>query len=253
MPKKSFSPVLLVFLASIIQLISPGITTLLGQSVGSPNSDPLITPAGYAFIIWGVITFLAFFYGIYQILPKRDNRELHKDLSVHLIIIYLLFPLWLIAAAENWLLLTVLIFVGMFTQLTVAFQKVLHYDGKLPPIEKVVLLGQLAIYTGWTTVAIFANTASAIKYYGLSDAGTLGIIWQSFILIGALINSVYWLKKFDRNLIYGLTIIWAFTGVLIGLMAYDQTLILQFITGVAILVVLMYMLPIPRQYIERTT
>lgn len=99
------------------------------------------------------------------------------------------------------------------------------------------MLGQVAIYTGWSTVAIFANTAALLKFYGLQDTGIGGVVWQSFILIGALANSWYFIKKFKRNPVYIITILWAFTGVFVGLTMYSKVFVLQTVTIIAILVV----------------
>lgn len=232
----------MVLMASFIQLISPGVVTLLGFSVNSPNSDPQITPAGYAFVVWGVITILSFAYGLFQVFPNRTNKQLHSNLSRGLTGVYLLFVFWLIAAILKWLTVTVIIFLIMFVLLTLLFEKIIQERHRLTRIEKIILFGQIAIYTGWTTIAIFANSASAIKYYGLTDTGVLGILWQSVILILALVNGKYWLKKFDRNVIYGLTLIWALSGVFFGLLRYSDNLPLRIITLFGIILVGLHLL-----------
>jgi hypothetical protein len=213
---------IIVLVTAFIQLISPGIVAALGLSVGSEASDPQITPAGYTFVVWGVITLLAFSYGVYQILPNRKNRELHYKMSKGLSIVYILFAAWLVAAILDWLFMTVGIFICMFFILTFLFQKLIKEKNTLSSIERIILFGQVAVYTGWTTVAIFANTASALKFYGLSDTGASGIIWQALILVFALMNSKYWLQKFNTNLIFGITILWALIGIFFGLTQYDN-------------------------------
>lgn len=233
----------LVLSTSFVQLMSPPIFTILGLSVSSRNAgnsqggDPQLTPAGYTFIVWGVITFLSFGFGVYQSLPSRQNQQLHKAVSHKLAMVYLLFVLWLFAAALQWLAVTVFIFLIMFFLLTCVFEKVLEKKNRLNLPEKIMLFGQLAIYTGWTTVAIFANTASAIKFYGVSDQGTAGVIWQAVILTLALVNSKYWLNKFNRDLVFGATIIWALVGIFFGLLQYDDTMVLRLITIFGIILV----------------
>jgi len=48
------------------------------------------------------------------------------------------------------------------------------------------------------------------------------MIWQATILILALINGKYWLEKFNRNLAFGITLLWALTGVFFGLIQYKK-------------------------------
>ena len=232
----------IVFVTSFAQLISPGLLTVLGYSVSVENSEPQITPAEYTFVIWGVITLLSFFYGVFQLFPGRINKQLHFQLSKGLSIVYFLFVLWLITAVLDWLLITVLIFLVMFVILTVLFDKLIRERQNLTFPEKIILFGQIAMYTGWTTIAIFANTASAVKYYGITDNGFTGILWQSIILVIALINGKYWLGIFKQNVIYGLTIIWALVGVFSGLLQHSNNLVLRLIVGFGIILVLAHLL-----------
>ena len=211
-----------VLVSSFLQLVNPGIMTLLGYTLESEGDAPQITPAAFTFIVWGVITTLSFAYGVYQALPHHGNNGLHMILSKTLTTIYLLFVVWLIAAAMQLLFITVLIFVVMFIVLILVFDKLIKERNNLNRAEQIILFGQIAIYTGWTTIAIFANTASAIKYYGLSGVGVTGMIWQAAILILALINGKYWLEKFNRNLTFGITLLWALTGVFFGLIQYKK-------------------------------
>lgn len=230
-----------VLISATLQLISPGILTLLGKSVNSKISDPQITPAGYTFAIWGIITLLSFCYSIYQFLPNRKNADLHLTISRAITLVYLLFVCWLFFATKQWLVTTVIIFSVMFFLLTLVFEKVIENRHRLGLTEKFVLFGQIAIYSGWTTVAIFANTASAIKFYGLSDSGLTGIFWQSLILIFALINGKYWLKKFNNNITYGATILWALVGILIGLMQFEDNIPLKIIVIFGIFLVTIHL------------
>jgi hypothetical protein len=230
-----------VLISATLQLISPGILTLLGYTVNSKESDPQITPANYTFTVWGIITILSFCYGIYQFVADRKNKDLHQSISRALTAVYLLFVCWLFAAVVQWLILTVIIFLVMFYLMTLVFERLIQDRQQLGLAEKIILFGQVAIYTGWATVAVFANSASAIKFYGLPDNGVVGILWQSFILILALVNSKYWLSKFQNNIAYGGTILWALVGVLTGLIHYDNNLPLKLIVTFGIFLVTIHL------------
>lgn len=147
----------LVLIGGIAQLTTP-IFTRFDQA--STYNDPEIIQADYAFGIWGIITALGFLYSIYQVLPNRRNRKLHQRISRALLMIYLLFSAWLFSAQKHWLLLTVLIFIVMFILLVYVFQEIPLREYKLNGFEKIVLEIQIGLYTGWSTVAIFANTAA---------------------------------------------------------------------------------------------
>jgi hypothetical protein len=220
---------LILLIVSITQIISPAFSSF-ENGTDAENTDPQFTPAGYTFAIWGVITFLALCYGIYQILPNRRNEALHQQINSKLIFLYLLFSAWLFAYTKDWIIFTVIIFLGMFYLAYSVFQQIIPHRNQLTKYEKFFLEAQVGLYLGWSSFAIFANTGAALKFYGISDLGTSGIIWQSMLLVGALINTIYMLYKTKANYFYGGTIIWAFVGVFFGLRGESNTVFLQILT-----------------------
>lgn len=239
-----------VLIFSITQLISP-VFSSFNNRANQNNTDPQITPAGYTFSVWGIITILSFLYGVYQILPRRKNENLHISIAPLLIVVYILFSVWLYAAAMNWLIMTVVIFVIMLVLLSLVLDKIFMNAHSLSNVEQVLLKSQVAIYAGWSTVAVFANTGSLLKFYGLEDAGLTGSIWQSVLLFAALVNSIYGLKRFKGNWVYAGTILWAFVGVLAGLSDESEVIFLQVITSLAILVVIILTILINRWEIKQ--
>jgi translocator protein len=205
-----------VLIASIIQIISPAFSSFENGSDPN-NTDPQFTPAGYTFGIWGVITFLAVCYGVYQLLPNRKNAALHQQLAPKLIVLYLLFAFWILAYTKDWLIVTVITFLGMFFFAYFTFQEILQSKNLLTIYDKIFLEAQIGFYLGWPSIAVFANTGAALKYYGLSDLGTMGIVWQTVLLVAALTNATYILYKVKANYFFAATIVWAFVGIFFGL------------------------------------
>ena len=227
-------PRVLVLATALLQALSP----LLFRLSGSPglegeSSGPAITPAGYAFIVWGAITGLAFAYGVYQVFPRK-NQTLFRQISLPLSAVYGGFSLWLLAASQQWLWATVVIFGGMLFFLWRAYDRVIAGRIALSPVEVVLLAGQLGLYTGWTSIAVFANLAAALKNAGLSDVGSTGMLWQGLLLLGATLNGLYGIRRSGGSLFYTATVLWAFVGVLIGLNRLEGTQVLQVCTGIAI-------------------
>jgi translocator protein len=227
-----------VLIASLIQIISPAFSSFKNGSDPN-NTDPQFTPAGYTFGIWGVITFLAVCHGIYQLLPSRKNVTLHQQLAYKLILLYLLFAFWILAYTKDWIIMTVIIFLGMFFLAYFSFQQILSNRDSLTIYEKISLEAQIGFYLGWSSIAIFANTGAALKFYGLSDLGTTGIIWQILLLSAALINATYVLYKTKANYFFAATIIWAFVGIFFGLRGETNTVFLQVISILALAIFLL--------------
>ncbi len=224
-----------VFVLSTSQLLSP-IFSSFNETQRQNNFDPPITPAGYTFGVWGVITLLSFFYGVYQVLPNRKSSGLHQQAGLALCVVYILFSVWLFAASRYWLWATVVVFVTMFLLLFMLFQFIKANKAQLTKTDKILLEGQVGIYLGWCTIAIFANTAAALAFYGIIKDGTIGILTQSVILVLALLNGMYGSYKTNGDYFLSVTIVWAFVGVFFGLRENDDTLILQSVVVCAILI-----------------
>ena len=224
-----------VFVLSITQLLSPLLSSF-SNNQRTNKFDPPITPAGYTFAVWGIITLLGLCYGVYQLLPNRPAADLHQKVGKLLCVIYVLFSFWLFAASRDWLWITVVIFVVMFGLLFMAFQIIQENTQHLTLADKILLEGQVGIYLGWSTIAIFANTASALSYYGLLTMDNMGMVIQAVLLLLALLNGMYGSSKTNGNYFLSATILWAFVGVYFGLRQYSNTTALQIIVISAIFV-----------------
>ncbi|MBO0930988.1 hypothetical protein [Fibrella aquatilis] len=224
----------LVCLTAVMQQLSP----LFSSFDGNGGNDPQITPAGYAFAVWGVITLLSLAYGIYQVIPGNRNIPLFGQLAPYLIGTYLGFGLWLWAAASPNVWLTVPIFIGMFWLLRQAYRRVLPYRSQLTTTQRLLIEAQLGIYLGWTSVAIFANIASVVKSLGVSDTGPAGQLWQGLILLGATVNVFGCVRLTTGSLAYTLTALWAFVAVFVGLRQLQGPVILQALALTAVVSVL---------------
>ena len=228
-----------VFTLSLTQTLAP-VFSSFNDNQSKNNFDPPITPAGYTFAVWGIITLLGLCYGIYQLLPNRTSADLHQKAAKILCVVYTLFSVWLFAASRNWLWTTVLIFVAMFVLLFMLF-KLIQENKQQPTLaDKILLEGQVGIYLGWCTVAIFANTASALSYYGVLTMGNSGVVIQAILLIFALLNGMSVSSKTNGNYFLSATILWAFVGVFLGLRQNSNTTILQIVVFAAILVFVSY-------------
>jgi hypothetical protein len=209
---------ILVVLFAVSQSVTAYLTTLGSTSqLTNETSTPLITPAGYAFSIWAVITAGSIAYGVYQLIAHR-NSEIYARIAPYSILLFAGFDAWLYAAQQNWIWLTLVIFIGMgFCLLRILpLLVVSNRAGHLSRIEQVVTYGTFGLYAGWTTAALFANTAAAIKFSGVPDTSTLGMVIQTGLLLVATIVSAFSISRLKGSTPYTLAILWAFGAIAIG-------------------------------------
>jgi hypothetical protein len=208
---------LLVLLLAIGQVVSPAlITALTGRSVGdSSGPEPLTTPAGYTFIIWAPITLGSLAFAVYQALPTQSNRGFYPAIRRPAMLVFAGFTLWILAAVNDWLWVTVAIFVAMFFLLWRILLPILAEKTVWTTAERWVVALPFSLYTGWATVAIFANTAAALTFSGWPVTGMFGLTWQVAILIAATVNAVIGLRRTGGDLPYLGVILWALGGIVV--------------------------------------
>ena len=72
----------IVIIGAILQVLIPALPSLgIGERIGSQSDEvrTLITPAGWAFSIWGPLFAGSFVFAIYQLLPaKADDPFLER-------------------------------------------------------------------------------------------------------------------------------------------------------------------------------
>ena len=188
-------------------------------------SSPILTPAGYAFAIWGVITLGCVVYGVYQLLPQQRKNKLYDQMAVPLMITFTGFSLWIYCATREWLWTTVAIFVTMLISLWWAYSYILKSKQKFSLFESLLLKGTFGLYIGWGTVATVLNAVTALSFYNYiyPDTRSLGV--YILVLFAALANSLVGLKMIKYSSYYFGTIIWAFVAVAVETFQKDAILL----------------------------
>jgi hypothetical protein len=85
---------------------------------------------------------------------------------------------------------------------------------KFSPLENTLIRVPFSIYFGWITVATIANITVFLVSIGWNGFGIADYIWTMIILlVGALIGILR--LNHDRNVAYGLVLVWAYLGILL--------------------------------------
>jgi benzodiazapine receptor len=174
-----------------------------------------MTPAGYAFSIWGLIYLSCLAFSIYQALPSQNKkfRALRR--------------IYIVSCAANcaWLyfwsremmtvcLGVILILLGSLAYINLKLKQTEtageYWFAKLP----------FGIYFGWVTAATLVNAMIALVYQGI-PLGYSTNLAVAFIFIAAILGVLIRLKL--TNYFYPLAIAWALTA--IAVKQSGQTLI----------------------------
>jgi len=186
-----------------------GITT--GEA--SDNFVNLFTPAGITFSIWGIIYLLLLGYTIYQFNIKTKSEEQEKvfiKINKLFILTSLANVTWIFAWHYRIIWLSLLIMLA-FLVLLIKIANIINAK-KYENLNSLFVRLPFSIYFGWITIATIANVIVFLQSINWNGFGISEQIWTIIILlIGATIGITRMLK--DKNIYYGLVLIWAYAGI----------------------------------------
>lgn len=200
----------LVILATIGMIIfnylsATGILGGVDTRVISDRYPTSITPAGYAFAIWGLIYFGMIIFSIYQALPSQIER--FRGIRRVYILSCLFNCLWLYFWSREMIVLCVGVIFSFL--LTLAF---INFKLKTTATSGEYWLAKVpfGIYFGWVTAATLVNMMIALVYLGVPLAYT-NHLGAGFIFIAGICGVLVRLKL--TNYFYPLAIAWALTAI----------------------------------------
>jgi hypothetical protein len=177
----------------------------------------LFAPAGLTFSIWGLIYLLLGGYVIYQFVPvgkyiASKNEALLQKINLMFIINALANIAWIFSWHYDYIGLSVLIMVIILTTL-IKINDIVGAE-KITTQERLIVSTPFSVYFGWITVATIANITVFLVSLGWNGFGVTDYVWTILVLlVGATIGVARMLK--DRNVAYGLVLVWAYFGITI--------------------------------------
>ncbi|MFA7365117.1 MAG: tryptophan-rich sensory protein [Patescibacteria group bacterium] len=208
---------LLVFVTCVLMIASNALANILpinnittgGVSDSYPN---LFAPAGITFSIWGLIYILLVIYTIYQFKKWGEKSNLFKRVGIYFSLSSVANILWIFSWHYHYIGLSVFL-ISFILILLIVINDIIKKE-KLSSKEKLIIKTPFSIYFGWITVATIANITTYLVSVNWNGFGLQNYFWMIFVLIaGLLIGSIRMLK--DRDVFYGLVLVWAYVGILI--------------------------------------
>lgn len=191
---------------------------LNGRQTGEVSDayENLFAPAGLTFSIWGVIYILLGIHILYQLGlfhdGKSDNGPLLNRVGLLFGVSSLANTAWVFAWHYDQILLSTLLIASILVLLGMIVTTLRNHD--LTTREKWLVALPFSVYFGWITVATVANITVFLVSIGWDGFGLPEWVWASIIIpVAAIIGISVMLR--NRDVAYGLVLIWAFIGILI--------------------------------------
>jgi len=195
-----------------------------GQSTGqvSDSYPNLFAPAGITFAIWALIYVLLAAYAIYQTDLFQKNQSVLKKNFLDKIGIYFSISsvanaVWIYSWHYHIIILSMLLMIMILLCLISILNLIIKAD--LSNTDKIFVRLPFSVYFGWITVATIANATVLLVSMGWDGFGISQVVWTIImILAGAGIGLAAMLK--NKDIAYGMVIVWAYGGILLKHMSY---------------------------------
>jgi len=175
-----------------------GNTPSIGEVSG--RYDTLLTPAGYAFGIWGLIYLGLIIFAIYQLLDlfnKKFDNSYVLDIGWWFVVANLANAVWVVAFVHHQIGLSVIIMLVIFFSLLkiVLNTNMERWDAPVKIIG--FLWWPISAYYGWINVALIVNLAAwltSIGWYGSPLSATVWAILMLFVA-GLIFITMIWKRN----------------------------------------------------------
>ena len=183
----------------------------------------LLTPAGYAFAIWGLIYIGLIAYSIYQALPAQRHDPAFQKASWGIIGACALQIIWIYAFLTFYFWPSVFLIVGILACLVYAYRS--SRSVKATWKNRWLLQAPISVYFGWITVATVVNAAGALHvadvptedlatFSSVVETSTAGLLATVVMMaISAGLAAAVALKYQDAS--YPAVVVWALSAIAI--------------------------------------
>ncbi|MEO0330539.1 MAG: tryptophan-rich sensory protein [Bacteroidota bacterium] len=205
----------LFVLTLLMNYLSQGVL-FEGQTIGevSDKYSTLITPAGYAFAIWGLIYLTLGVYVYYQAFQAAPSQHVYNRAAFPLILNLIANSAWLITFQLEYIALSVIL---MLIILVTLIQLVILWtnDRTLPGWEKRQMRIPFSLYLGWISVATIVNFSVLMKY---AEWNPLGLNEPAWVVVMTSLGAALALLVLfaARSKLYPLVFIWAYVAIAIA-------------------------------------
>jgi len=238
---------------SVVQFLVTFLPALgIGIGIGDQpmGSVPPVEPIYWAFFIWFLIYSACIAYGVYQALPTKRESEVLRRIGFPTASAFIGITVYALVAqfgGGDWILMV--IFVWIIGALLPAFFRLTAYQSTLTRIEQYTVRVPISLLTGWVSLAILVNLASALKTSGVIPSGTVETAFSVTLLFIACVVASFIIARGRGNVWYALPVIWGLVGIVVANFLRQPNLLVAVAASVAAMVTLGVLLVARRRQI----
>lgn len=205
-----------VVAAAILQVLVPALPALgFGQPIGSQSDDvrTLITPAGWAFSIWGPLYTGAFVFAYYQFTRRDAGEDLMAQLRLPAALAFIGNAAWALYTQSFGLsAISALIIIFTLVHLLQCYRVFSEWQQGFTKRQRWMAVLPLSALAAWLTAATIVNIAASLKYHGVEAGDIAPPIAAAIVVVGGVIAAIA-LARGRGNPPYALVFLWALVAI----------------------------------------
>ncbi|WP_077146802.1 hypothetical protein [Sphingopyxis sp. KK2] len=206
--------VLLCALAQIAAAFLPAIG--IGTPVGERSDvvQTLITPAGWAFSMWGALYFGSLVFAALQFTAAGRASTLFAALRWPAAGAFLGNALWAMWVQLNDIdIVSTIIIFGSLISILVAYRRIADWPAGFTAVERWGAVLPLSALAAWLTAASIVNVAATLRFYGVNaEPEAAPLISAAVVVVGGVIAAVA-LARGKGNPPFALVFLWALAAI----------------------------------------
>ena len=201
---------------AVLQILTPILPSLgIGEPIGARSDSvrTLITPAGWAFAIWGPLYTGSLVFAIFQALPTQRSSALIARIRWPAAGAFLGNALWALYTQSFGLsALSAAIIFFILVCLLNTFRTFATWASPFSRGERWCTVLPFSALASWLTVASIVNIAAALRFHGIEGGDATPLLAASVIIVGGVIASAALLWS-QGNPPYALVFLWALSAI----------------------------------------
>ena len=215
-PQRSAVQRLAIILAVIVQI---GATFLPQLGFGEPIGDrsdsvrTLITPAGWAFAIWGPLFFGSALYAIWQALPGQRDNVLLQQIGWPSVVALSMQGVWAVYTQfANLTAISAVIILTSLAALLVILRRLVAFERPFSLAERTIVGLTFSALAAWLTAASIVNITASLVYHGVGGGVEHPLVTAGIVAVGGIIAALA-VARSRGNPWYALVFCWALLAI----------------------------------------
>ncbi len=176
----------------------------------SARYPTLLTPAGYAFSIWGLIFLGLAVYAVWQLLPAQRALSLPDAVAKPLMLASVATGTWVVLFAYELILPSVGVMLVILGSLVVVYGRARRrvFAGAAPTLASI----PFSLYLGWISVASVINITIGLRQLGWQTAEDLSVTLALGLLF-VIVSLALLISWAFRDMVLPLVMAWALAAI----------------------------------------